>query len=120
MHGYGGKVNNTTRIQVKEHRIVGDQILVRLEDPMPEPKKGKKGEMAAPVPFDAFEKRASASLPMSKEEAAHYPVGSTVELHCVPAKGGGKKPKTRFGRVQAAAEASKRARAEYEDEGDED
>ncbi|HEU4395177.1 MAG TPA: hypothetical protein VFS92_06395 [Planctomycetota bacterium] len=111
MHGYG-KVNNTTRMKVVSHREEeGGDICVEFEVPRKKTKGHKSGD-CAPMPWPIS--RSTSVMP--KDEAKHYPVGSLADIHCVPVKGGGKKPKTRFGRVQAAAEASKRAREEYEEE----
>lgn len=78
------KDNHTTNMKVSAQREAEnkDSIRVEFEVPPPKAKKGKDGE-SVPMPYGVTSR---ATICMSKEEAAHYPVGSTAAIHCVPGK----------------------------------
>lgn len=74
------KHNANTTLTVQGHRSEGGSIVVELGEG-----KSAYGAIAEPSkPGDEPKPRSSARLVFSKEEAAAYPVGSTVVLHCVP------------------------------------
>lgn len=114
-------------VRVAEHREAPEgkvEVCFTNRKPPEKPKKGKGGA-CGPCFYDPWTTSVDLRLPMSQDDAeTMYPVGHlckvTLGVKGSGSDGGSSKPKGRIGRLKAAAEASKRARAEYEDEGDED